>query len=89
MQPKVYEWKLDQIFLACMYKDILKAGTWAYNHASARASRGRDENIPDLFNAIMSAKDHKRGLEYKMRDLWIESMLLLPAGNSPLHHHYN
>ncbi|RMJ21119.1 Cytochrome p450 [Aspergillus sp. HF37] len=28
----------------------------------------------------MAAKDPKRGLEYNMKDLWIESMLLLPAG---------
>lgn len=83
MQPKVYEWKLDRAFLATMYRDIINTGTWTYNRAKARAGRGKDDSIPDLFDAMMSAKDHKHGLQYKMKDLWIESMLLLAAGMPP------
>lgn len=82
MQPKVHEWKLDQMFLATMYKDIISTGIWTYNRAKTRASRGKDDANPDLFDALMSAKDHKRGREYNMKDLWTESMMLLSAGKS-------
>ena len=48
MQPKIHEWKLDQMFLATMYKDIISTGTWTYNRAKTRASRGKDDVNPDL-----------------------------------------
>ncbi|BCS27712.1 cytochrome P450 [Aspergillus puulaauensis] len=79
-QPKMYEWKLDQIFLPAVYRNIIRTGTYTYNRVKARVAQGRKETNRDLFDALMEAEDHKRGLKYRTKDLWIESMLLLTAG---------
>lgn len=76
----MYEWKLDQIFLPAVYRNIIRTGTYTYNRVKARVAQGRKETNRDLFDALMEAEDHKRGLKYRTKDLWIESMLLLTAG---------
>lgn len=48
--------------------------------AKARVQRGHDPEKPDLFQAMMESKDPKSGREFKMKELWTESMLLLVAG---------
>ncbi|KAJ5267074.1 hypothetical protein N7478_009882 [Penicillium angulare] len=82
-QPKVWQYKVDRIFLAPMYKDIVSAGTWVYERAKARVGMGDNVETNDAFSIMMNAKDEKRGLEYSLKDLWTESMLLLAAGMFP------
>lgn len=79
----MYEWKLDQIFLPAVYRNIIRTGTYTYNRVKDRVARGKNETNRDLFDILMEAQDHKRGLKYRTKDLWIESMLLLTAGMYP------
>lgn len=58
----------------------MRTGTYTYNRVKDRVAQGRKETNRDLFDSLMEAQDHKRGLEYRTKDLWIESMLLLTAG---------
>lgn len=47
-----------------------------------RIDREYDSEKTDLFQSMMEAKDPKRGQEFGLKELWIESMLLLIAGVS-------
>ncbi|KOS42691.1 hypothetical protein ACN38_g6432 [Penicillium nordicum] len=80
MQPKVYKYNLDKIFLAPLYKDILSAGTWVYNRVKDRVDMGDKVEEKDVFWRMSTAKDQKRNWEYSLKDIWTESMLLLGAG---------
>lgn len=80
IQPKLYKLKIDRFFLASAYRDIIKVGTWAMKRAKARVERGHDPEKPDLFQSMLESKDRKSGREFKMKELWTESMLLLVAG---------
>lgn len=79
MQPKIWQYKLDRIFLAPLYRQIISAGTWVYEQAKARACLSDNEGS-DVFTIMMGAKDRKRSMEYSLKDMWTESMLLLAAG---------
>lgn len=48
--------------------------------ATARVQRGHDPEKPDLFQSMIESKDSKSGKEFKLKELWTESMLLLVAG---------
>ncbi len=76
----MYEWKLDQIFLPAVYRNIIRTGTYTYNRVKDRVAQGKNATNRDLFDILMEAQDHKCGLKYRTKDLWIESMLLLTAG---------
>lgn len=80
IQPKVYELKVDRLFLASAYERIKRVGTWAMEHAQARVNRGCEAERPDLFQAMMDAKDPKGQKEFRLKEMWTESMLLLVAG---------
>ena len=84
IQPKLYELKIDRLFLASAYRDITKVGTWAMERAKARIQRGHDPEKPDLFQAMMETEDSKSGRKFRTKELWTESMLLLVAGKLPI-----
>jgi cytochrome P450 len=48
--------------------------------AKARFAYGQNPQTPDLFESMMNAKDSKSGRQFGIKDLWIESILLLVAG---------
>ncbi|KAE8381592.1 cytochrome P450 monooxygenase [Aspergillus bertholletiae] len=79
IQPKIYKFKLDQLFLAPLYKDMMSAGKWVYNRVKDRASEDNVEKN-DVFSIMTKAKDKNTNRGYTMRDIWTESMLLLGAG---------
>ncbi|KAL2823230.1 cytochrome P450 [Aspergillus cavernicola] len=88
VQPKVIQWKIDRIFLAAWYRQILAGGSWIFNRAKARKAEAEAKATEaeaaqvevDIFSFLMKAKDPKKGLQYTLKDMWIESMLLLAAG---------
>ncbi|KAJ5081335.1 hypothetical protein NUU61_009599 [Penicillium alfredii] len=80
IQPKIFECKLDRVLLARLYKEIISAGTWIYERTKTRQSLGVNPDKKDIFSILMNARDLKTGSEYKTKDLWIESILLLAAG---------
>ncbi|KAJ5151733.1 hypothetical protein N7492_010028 [Penicillium capsulatum] len=80
VQPKVWQYRLDRIFLAPLYREIIAAGTWVYDRAKARVALGDHGERKDIFTVMMGAKDSKRNMEYSLKDMWTESMLLLAAG---------
>ncbi|GLA35235.1 hypothetical protein AnigIFM63309_010638 [Aspergillus niger] len=79
LQPKIYKWKIDQIFFAPTYNDILSAGNWVYSRVKNRAHVGNEVQGKDVFSAMIQAKDPITDQEYNMRDIWSESMALLGA----------
>ncbi|GFF84649.1 cytochrome P450 monooxygenase [Aspergillus udagawae] len=80
MQPKIYKYKLDKVFLASAYKEIMKMGHWAYQCTVARAQKRFSGGREDLFDKMMNASD-KTGRRFTMKDLWNELMVLLLAGS--------
>ncbi|KAF4219338.1 hypothetical protein CNMCM8980_003069 [Aspergillus fumigatiaffinis] len=80
MQPKIYKYKLDKLFLASAYKEIMKMGRWAYQCTVARAQKHSSGDRDDLFDKMMNASD-KTGRRFTTKDLWNELMLLLLAGS--------
>lgn len=51
-----------------------------YDATKTRVGLGVHAEKFDVFAIMMAAKDCKRNLEYSLKDLWLESMLLLAAG---------
>ncbi|KAJ6014809.1 cytochrome P450 monooxygenase [Penicillium herquei] len=80
-QPKVFNWKLDQMFLAPQYKTILASGTWVKKATDARLQLGNDIKQKDAFYTMMNASDPETGMSFTPKDLWLESWLLLFAGS--------
>ncbi|OGM43368.1 hypothetical protein ABOM_008724 [Aspergillus bombycis] len=99
MQPKIYKFKLDRIFLFPLYRDIISAGSWVYNRVKDRAHMGDKVERKDVFSIMTTSRDQASNEGYTMKDLWTESMVLLGAGTDTtsttmsalffyiLHHH--
>ncbi|KAJ5161559.1 hypothetical protein N7492_006951 [Penicillium capsulatum] len=81
IQPKIYRWKLDRVFLAPAYKRILSAGTWAYKCTKNRVVAEKQVHQKDFFGAMINVKGSKDGQIFTTKDMWVETLLLMAAGS--------
>lgn len=57
-----------------------RLGTWAYEYTIARTKINPSAERRDFFTAALQSEDPKTGLRFGIKDLWVESVLLLVAG---------
>ena len=53
-------------------------GTWAYNQTKACVES--DSQTPAFIRSARDSEDVKKGMKFSLKDLWVESVLLLVAG---------
>ncbi|KAJ5155403.1 hypothetical protein N7492_008206 [Penicillium capsulatum] len=77
-QPRIYHLKLDRFFLAPAWAKILEAGKWAYQCATDRLQKEGHIDQKDFFKEMIHPK---KGQEFSMKDMWVETMLVMAAGS--------
>ncbi|KAK5132154.1 hypothetical protein LTR08_000311 [Meristemomyces frigidus] len=81
-QPKFYLYKINRLFLAARRRKLLQTGRWLGDLAREREQLGNDTQTKDIFYTMMNAEDPKTGRKFTRKDMWVESVLLLAAGES-------
>ncbi|CAG8888676.1 unnamed protein product [Penicillium egyptiacum] len=81
VQPSIYKYKLDRIFLSTISSQIRDFGLWIKVQAKARLNTREQNNSSDFFDYLTTAKDAKTQRSLSQKEIWVELLQLVIAGS--------
>jgi hypothetical protein len=80
MQPNIWRYGLDRIFLASLRTQILDFSAWIREKSEARKQIGSHAAQEDFYHYLLKARDPETGKGLNNGELWSESMILIITG---------
>ncbi|KAJ5363610.1 uncharacterized protein N7496_009323 [Penicillium cataractarum] len=81
VQPKVWKYKFDRIFLSTISSQIRTFGTWIKEQTKTRSSVAENAGLQDFFTHLSIARDSKTERSFSQKEIWVELLQLVIAGS--------